>query len=348
MPGQDRQAPVVTSVWGADGRDVAGVLSAAASLNLEAGEPVFIDDLGTLGLRSAVAIPVVHGSDFMGAALLAWRESRQPDPDLLAVLATLGTQIGQFVARKQAENEADRLKDEFFALVSHELRTPLTSIIGYVELALEEDGLDDEARRFLEVVQRNAARLLRLVGDLLFVALVEAGKLSLDPGPVDMLAVCSESVETARPRAEAGQVDLLLDAGRVPSFTGDAGRLGQAIDNLVSNALKFTPAGGTVTVALRQVRDQLVVDVSDTGVGVPDDEQSRLFDRFFRSQSAHEQAVPGVGLGLTIAKAIVDGHHGWIRVRSEEGRGTTFSITLPLTSADDLSRSAPRPMEVPR
>jgi signal transduction histidine kinase len=324
----------------------------------QTGEAIFVDDFAAATtdasrpfaeaaeLRSGVAVPVYHADEILGVGELFWSEGRSADPDMLAMLGTLGRQIGEFIARKRAEAEADRVKDEFFALVSHELRTPLTSIIGYLELTLEEDGVDEEARRFLEVVQRNAGRLLRLVGDLLFVAQVEAGKLTLDPGPVDMSAVCSESVETARPRAEAAGVTLRLDAERVPWLTGDDGRLGQALDNLVSNALKFTPPGGTVGVGLRQLGDDVVVEVSDTGVGIPDEEQARLFDRFFRSQSAHERAVPGVGLGLTIVKAIVDGHGGRISTRSSEGRGTTFAITLPLVPADESSGSVPRPLEV--
>ncbi len=372
VPDDDNSHLVVTAVWSSDRRDYAELEAAGRTMRFapgegiagrvwQTGEAVFVDDFAdsttgasrpfveAAGLRSGVAFPVYQGSEILGVGEIFWSDRRTADADMTAMLLTLGRQIGQFIARKRAEAEADRLKDEFFALVSHELRTPLTSIIGYLELALEEDGVDQEARHFLEVVQRNAGRLLRLVGDLLFVAQVEAGTMTLDPEHVDLLSVCSESVETARPKAEAGRVSLVLDAGRVPTFTGDAGRLGQAVDNLVSNALKFTPPGGTVTVRLQRADDELVVEVSDTGIGIPDAEQTRLFDRFFRSRSAHDQAIPGVGLGLTIVKAIVDGHRGRIDVRSAEGRGTTFAIRLPLRLADESLGSAPRPsMEVSR
>jgi signal transduction histidine kinase len=235
-----------------------------------------------------------------------------------------------------ARREAERMKDEFSALVSHELRTPLTSIIGYLELLrddAERDGDDPAARQraqFLNVVDRNARRLLRLVGDLLFVAQVEAGKLSLDEGAVDLGAVARESVEAAAPRAADAGVELTLEAAEVPPVQGDRDRLGQALDNLVSNAIKFTPRGGHVTVRLMREDDRAVLEVSDTGIGISEVDMQQLFQRFFRTQRATSAAIPGVGLGLTIAQAIVHGHEGRISVQSLDGEGTTFRIDLPL------------------
>ena len=233
-----------------------------------------------------------------------------------------------------AEREAERLKDEFFALVSHELRTPLTSIIGYLELVLDDsDELDPETRRFLEVVERNAKRLLRLVGDMLFVAQVEAGRLSLETQAVDLGVVASESVEAARPAAERAGVTLALDVDAAPTVHGDRDRFGQMLDNLVSNALKFTPAGGRVTVHLSVLRDTAhpgaVLEVTDTGAGIPAGEQGRLFERFFRSSAAMAAAIPGVGLGLTIVKTIAEAHGGSVSLSSAEGRGTTVRIDIP-------------------
>jgi signal transduction histidine kinase len=236
------------------------------------------------------------------------------------------------------QREAERMKDEFTALVSHELRTPLTSIIGYLELLREDadgdgDGDDPAARQraqFLAVVERNARRLLRLVGDLLFVAQVEAGRLSLDEGDVDLEAVARESVEAAAPRAERGGVELTLEAQPVPHLRGDRDRIAQAVDNLVSNAIKFTPDGGRVTVRLLREGEMAVVEVADTGIGISQADLQRLFERFFRTKRATSAAIPGVGLGLTIAQAIVHGHDGQISVQSGEGDGTRFRIELPL------------------
>jgi len=237
-----------------------------------------------------------------------------------------------------ARREAERMKDEFSALVSHELRTPLTSIIGYLELLrsdadAEADGGDPAARQraqFLAVVDRNARRLLRLVGDLLFVAQVEAGSLSLDEGDVDLDAVARESVEAAAPRARDGGVELTLESEPVPLVRGDRDRLAQALDNLVSNAIKFTPDGGRVTVRLMREDDRAVLEVQDAGIGISQADLEQLFQRFFRTQRATSAAIPGVGLGLTIAQAIVRGHEGHISVQSMDGQGTTFRIELPL------------------
>jgi len=230
--------------------------------------------------------------------------------------------------------ESERVQDEFFALVSHELRTPLTSIIGYLELVLDDDEqLSDDARRFLEVVDRNAKRLLRLVGDMLFVAQVEAGRLSLEHGDVDFDAVAAQAIEAAQPAAARAGVTLKLSAHPVGQLHGDRDRLGQMLDNLVSNAIKFTPEGGTVRVAVRGGDGVAQLEVADDGMGIPDDEQKHLFERFFRASTATKAAVPGAGLGLTIVKTIVDAHGGRIALASGESSGTVVRVELPYDGA---------------
>ena len=260
-----------------------------------------------------------------------------------------GELVGRIVVLRDvsAEREAERLKEEFFALVSHELRTPLTSILGYVDLVLEEDAeepLDPHVRRSLEVVERNARRLLRLVGDLLFVAQFEAGTLTLEPGVIDLPALAGQAVEAARPRARDKGVDLVLETEPVAQCAGDRDRVAQTFDNLISNAVKFTNPGGRVAVRVRAHGDRALLEVDDDGVGIPADEQGRLFERFFRASSATERAIPGVGLGLTIVKAIVEGHGGRIAVRSADGAGTCFQILFPLRPPTGRSR----PEEVAR
>jgi PAS domain S-box-containing protein len=247
------------------------------------------------------------------------------------------------------QQRAARLKEEFFALVSHELRTPLTSIAGYLELVMDPDeyALDPEQARHLSIVERNARRLQRLVGDLLFVAQFEAGALSLETSPTQIEDVAAESVESARPRADELGIDLRLNAEPVAVCMGDAGRLGQTIDNLISNALKFTPAGGRVDVRVLDRHDRVAIEVSDTGLGISKSEQTRLFERFYRTASATDRAIPGVGLGLSISKAIVDGHGGTIAVESQEGRGTTFTIELPVQGGIALTRIPPLSRPVP-
>jgi PAS domain S-box-containing protein len=225
--------------------------------------------------------------------------------------------------------ELDRLKDEFVALVSHELRTPLTSIRGYLELMSEDTNLTGEQTRFLDTIDRNAQRLQRVVGDLLFCAQVEAGKLTLEHGSVDVNAIVEESLRTGRPSALAKGIALQSELGELPNVPGDRARLAQVLDNFVSNAIKFTPEGGSVHLATRRHRDEVEIIVSDTGMGIAAAELPKLFQRFFRTERATSSATPGTGLGLAIARAIVDGHGGHIGVESEEGAGTTFRVFLP-------------------
>lgn len=225
---------------------------------------------------------------------------------------------------------AEHLKDQFLAVVSHELRTPLTSIIGFLEMLLDDtDDLNDSQVQFLSTIDRNAHRLLRLVGDLLLTAQIDAGSITLDHASVDVAAVAAAAVEAAEPRANSSNVSLQLHTDDLPTITGDPGRLGQVLDNLLSNAIKFTPSGGQIAVTVTAEGTGVAIVVADTGIGVPADEQSLMFQRFFRASTAVCRAIPGVGLGLTIIKTIVEAHHGTVSMSSLEGVGTTFRITLP-------------------
>jgi signal transduction histidine kinase len=226
--------------------------------------------------------------------------------------------------------ELDRLKDEFVSLVSHELRTPLTSIRGYLELLLDDADLTEDQQRFLGIVDRNSERLLRLVSDLLFLAQIEAGKIAIELGPVDLNAIVEECVEASSPIATSKGIDLRVETEALASLRGDRARLVQVLDNLVSNALKFTPAGGRVDVRVKAVEDGVMLEVEDTGLGISPEEQDQLFERFFRSSRASENAIPGTGLGLTITKAIVERHGGRIELDSTENVGTTVRVHLPL------------------
>lgn len=242
------------------------------------------------------------------------------------------------------ERRQARMKDEFVNLISHELRTPLSSILGYTELIADDDEhpLSAEQSKYLATVERNAQRLLRLVSDLLFTAQVESGRFSLQEQDVDLHAIVSASLESAQPVAEARGVRIVLSQNDAALHVwGDPTRLGQAVDNLVSNAIKFTSQGGRVAVTLGTASgeddepDAALISVSDTGIGIPADEIDRLFSRFFRASTATQFAVPGVGLGLTITQAIAVAHHGSIRVASTVGEGTTFTFELPLMKVED-------------
>ena len=246
----------------------------------------------------------------------------------------------------EAQREAERLKDEFFALVSHELRTPLTSIMGYLELVMEdaEDKLDEEGRNNLEVMRRNADRLLRLVGDILLVAQVHAGTFTLATEPTDVATLVTQAVEAATPTAEAKGIALSTHGEPLPPIDGDRDRLAQLLDNLISNALKFTPAGERIDVRSCCADGAIMLEVENTGSYLRPDEQEKLFDRFFRASAAVEQAIGGVGLGLAICKAIAEAHGGQISVSSEEGVGTSFVVRLPAAERDE-PRDRHRPRE---
>ncbi len=287
-----------------------------------------------LGLACGVAFPIVAGAEVLAVVELFGRTLTRPDDELLKMLDALGAPIGHFLERKRAESEADRLKDQFISLVSHELRTPLSSVLGYLELLEREDvgPLTADQRRCLTTIGRNANRLLRLVGDLLLVAQLEAGSIPLEIEPVSLAGLGSEALENARPGAHERGIDLRLEISGEPIVHGDRGRLAQVLDNLISNAVKFTGEGGhaSLRVASRQMR--AVVEVADSGVGIPPEIGDELFRPFFRTESARDLAIQGSGLGLAISKALVEAHGGSIRCHSAEGVGSTFTVELPLAA----------------
>jgi len=240
-----------------------------------------------------------------------------------------GTYLGRvWTLREVTEvRNVDRIREALVATVSHELRTPLTSIIGYLELLGSGKPLSEEDARFVEIVRRNAARLQRMVEELLFLSRVDVGGLELDLDQVDVAELARAALGSADPAAAAKRIALEYEGPETLRTRADADRVGQVFDNLISNAIKFTPERGSVKVSLAADGGSIVAGVSDNGVGVPEAEQPRLFERFFRSTATRD--VPGTGLGLTIVRAIVEAHHGTIEC-SSGADGTTFTFTLPV------------------
>ena len=241
--------------------------------------------------------------------------------------------------QNQGLRELDRMKDEFIAVISHELRTPLTSIAGYLELVFDDaDLLAPDHHEFLTVVSRNVDRLTLLANDLLLLAAAENGTLTFAKTDFDLSVLLEEVANGARPHAAGEDVVLTLDVDGSWPVHADNPRLAQLFDNLISNAVKFTPGGGSITVRTLPAGDHVLVEVEDSGIGIPADELPRLFDPFYRARSAKTGNVGGTGLGLAIAKTIADAHEAQIHVASELGRGTTFQLRLPT-----IARTLPDP-----
>ena len=225
-------------------------------------------------------------------------------------------------------NEA---KVRYLATVSHELRTPLTSIVSFTELIRSEDGgLGEDVAEYLDIIQRNAERLLRVVGDLVDLEGLEEGVARLELAPISIPTVARESVRSGWATAASDGIRLDVMAQDGPEVQADSGRIQQVLDNLISNAVKFSPSGGRVEVRATHNASEWRIDVADTGMGIPASEVDHLFDRFFRASNARGARVPGSGLGLPTAKAIAELHGGRIEVASVVGTGTTFTVYLPI------------------
>jgi PAS domain S-box-containing protein len=235
--------------------------------------------------------------------------------------------------RRRIESQSQRLRDELIATVSHELRTPLTSIIGYAELLADLDGPDvsARARRLVEVIERNAHRELRLVDDLLTLAYLDDNRLRLHRAPTDLAELCQRAVDDAALRARERGLTLRLvrPAEPVRPVLGDGFRLVQVLENLLTNALKFTAPGGRVDVAVSDGGDRCVVEVRDTGIGMDAEERERVFERLYRAPGAVARQTQGAGLGLAIVRAIVQAHEGSIEVDSQVGVGTVLRVGIP-------------------
>lgn len=267
-----------------------------------------------------------------------------------ALLLRFGATRRALVAARteqQVLREIDNARSNLVSVVSHDLRTPLTSITGYLEILTDEEAgpVTDQQRRILAVMQRSAGRLLTIVSDLLFISRSQAGRIDLALEETDLGAAVAEGVEGQRPLAWQHGVDLRVSTSPSPPVMADRHRVDELIENLLSNALKFTPAGGAVDVAVRPAGGRVRLQVSDTGIGISQDDQKHLFEQFFRS--AKVVGMPGVGLGLAITKVIADAHQATISVASTPGMGTTFcveflAVTRPPVADRDPSADASR------
>ena len=329
------------------------------------GEPVWIDNLVAdnnfprapvavrEGLRGAFGFPIKLGEEVLGVVDFFSPEVREPDEELLKLVAGIGGQIGQFSERKRAEErlaelldseraargeaeKANRLKDEFLATLSHELRTPLNAVIGWARM-LGSGRLDQESSTHaLEVIERNAWAQKQIIEDILDVSRVITGKLQLNLTPVDLITIVDAALDAVRPAMEAKdiKIETLIDSS-LRLVSGDSDRLQQVIWNVLSNAAKFTPAGGKVEISVGQNNAHVEIKVKDTGPGIDPNFLPHVFERFRQADGSTTRTHGGLGLGLAIVRHLVELHGGTIAVENRgDGPGAVFTVRLPLPSGD--------------
>lgn len=235
------------------------------------------------------------------------------------------------------EKQLDEAKTEFVSLASHQLRTPLSTIAWYAEMLLSGDAgeLAEDQRDFLQEIYDSNQRMIDLVNALLNVSRMELGTFVVDPEPVDVSAVARDTISELKPKIQSADVNLNTDfADDLPAVPADPDLLGIIFQNLLSNAIKYTPAGGDAILRIDKDDDRLLINMEDSGVGIPESQQDKIFTKLFRADNAQELEADGTGLGLYIVKSILDHAGGDIWFESTEGEGTTFFVMLPLSGME--------------
>jgi PAS domain S-box-containing protein len=294
--------------------------------------------LAEQGLKVGLAVPVRDAGGVSGVITFFGAAAEPLEPSLMALLSGISAHIGQFLERRRAEELAKllaRTKDEFIALVGHELRTPLTSISSYTELLLSGMDTSEDREQLLNVISRNAKTLRAIIDDLLDLAGLESGYVSINERMLDFGPVVEDVVAYNRPAASAKGLEVVLRRPAGPAtVSGDAARLGQVVEHVLSNAVRYTPSGGRVEIELTSDIAGVTLRVSDTGHGIPPEERERLFQRFFRGSNVRTEGMPGTGLGLAISRTVIERHGGTITVTDHgDAPGTTVLIRLPLFEA---------------
>jgi len=310
----------------------------------------------SVGLHSAIGFPIKITREFYGVIEFFTRRPLMPDQPLLNMLEAIGSEIGQFIQRKRVEAErenlllrekalrekaeiASRLKDEFLATVSHELRTPLNAIIGWGQI-LQTGKLEPQKQAdALQTIFRNAKTQAQLINDLLDTSRLMTGNLLLNLSPTPLIPVVETAIDAVRPSAEAKEITFSTRYNStIEKITCDPQRLQQIIWNLLTNAVKFTPNGGQVTITLEQSKETIQIIVSDDGEGIAPDFLPFVFDRFRQADSSSTRKHNGLGLGLAIVRHLAELHGGSVSVTSEgHGLGAAFTVTLPLSLMSDSS-----------
>ena len=294
-----------------------------------------------LATRSILGVPLCIKGRVIGVLEVLNKLDDEPFTEedietltILAAQAAVAIENARLMAEVQRAyeelSEQDRLKSEFITMAAHELRTPLTTIKGYLDLIMKGAMSPEQQRDSLKVMSRNIDEIIRLVNDVLF--LQEISTVSAQKGAVQLEEVAAQAVEAVRERARQADLDIRTEfATGLPPVWGNAERLRRVLDCLLDNAIKFSPAGGQVIVRLQLQNNRVRAEVSDQGIGIPSEEQEKIFWQFHRGRWVNiSSQYRGVGLGLAIAKQIVEAHGGEIGVHSAPGEGSTFSFTVPV------------------
>jgi signal transduction histidine kinase len=319
------------------------------------------DAARSAGVHGGFAFPVSLGDQVLGVIECFNRAVVAPDDDLLRTMSMVGQQIGQYIARKREQDAlaeeqertsaarrdaevANRAKDEFLATLSHELRTPLNAILGWTRMLLDGSVDPANARRGLEVIDRNARLQARLVEDILDVSRIITGGLALEVRPLDPAPVVSLALDAMRPAARGKHVQLEADLpAAAPLVMADPQRLQQIVWNLLANAVKFTASGGTIRVELADAGPHAIaIRVRDDGAGIDPASLPHVFERFWQADGSISREHGGLGLGLAIVRHLTELHGGTVRAESPgRGLGATFTVELPKVA--DARQAAPEP-----
>jgi len=330
---------------------------------LSAGRPLLVSDVSdemlravaqderhmelirAIGPRSSIMAPLMAGGRMFGMISLARTENATPyDQADLALaeeaaerIATALQNMRLFAAAQQSRQVAEdavRVRDAFFSIAAHELRTPLTTLLGRAQLLhrwfTSDARADERSARALGIVVEQAQRLNRMITALLDVSRIQAGRFSIEPAPMDLCALVRRVADETRPTLTAHTIEV-RGCDEPLRLMGDEVRLEQVLQNLIGNALKYSPGGGAVRLEVGRAGDTSFVAVSDEGIGIPEAARRQLFNRFYRAENVHVHGISGLGIGLFVVNEIVELHGGSISVESEVGRGSSFTVRLPLS-----------------
>lgn len=283
-------------------------------------------------VEAVLYVPLIHGETTFGVMSVVHREAgkvfSKRDEKLLASLAEFAAVALHNSRIYQQLADADRLKGEMIQNISHEFRTPLHYMVGYSGLLLDYSDLDEEVSEGLRVIALQAHKLSRMVEN--FVSIDTARRDALHRESVDVTTLIADLLRSSKLLAAEKQLALSMEVEPdLPLAVANRLAITQVLDNLMSNSLKFTPDGGTITVSAYSANDQVIISITDTGIGIPPEAHTRIFERFYQVDGSATRKYGGVGLGLSVCKSIIDAHNGQIWLTSEEGSGTTFSFSLP-------------------